>query len=101
MFRSIIDERKVIDAVKRAIEIDRPEDPILLPSDASYPEQVWIQLPPFCGLNLNHIINLQRALLNRELYSISIHATAVEDEPHILICAYGPEMRPEFFTKDF
>ena len=101
MFRNQIDERKVIDAVKSAIEIDRIEEPQLLPGEPNYPEQVWVELPIYCGLTSRDIASLQRALHRRDLYSISIHA-CLKDEytPILRICAYAPEMHASLFIKD-
>ena len=100
MFRNQIDERKVIDAVKRAIEIDRVEEPRLLPGDPNYPEQVWIELPIYCGLTSGGVFNLQKALHRRDLYSISIHVS-MKDEytPVLRICAYAPEMHPSLYKQ--
>lgn len=102
MFRNQIDERKVIDAVKRAIGISSGiADPIILPEDPNYPSQLWIELPKYTGLTSEDIDRLQKALHRGDFYSISIHAFSEDDTgPVIRVCAYVPNIHPNLIASE-
>ena len=103
MFRNMIDEKKIIEAVRGAVSFDLFQNPVILPENPEYPEIVTIELPKFSGISAKEAINLQNALYKCEAFSIHIHPSQCGEYsmPCLHICAYTPQMRPELFVKDF